>query len=201
VSTRHEPLRYRRIVIPVPKARTAFAQVAVACADLLCAASVLYVLLPQQAEIGFAAFAGIYMIAIAAGVISNVPGGIGVFEAILLLLLPSVPKGSLLGALVAYRAIYYFAPFAVALALLGAHEVWVHRAPAVRLVRLGRTFLIAVTPQAIAIAAFLAGAVLLFSGATHPDVGLAWTCCGISCRCPFSSCRICSAAPWGWASW
>jgi phosphatidylglycerol lysyltransferase len=166
VSTRTEPLRYGRIVIPMPKARIAFAQVAVACADLLCAASVLYVLLPQQAAISFAAFACIYLIAIAAGVISNVPGGIGVFEAVLLLLLRSVPKGSLLGALVAYRAIYYFAPFAVALALLGAHELWVHRGPAVRLLRLGRTFLIAVTPQAIAIAVFVAGAVLLFSGAT-----------------------------------
>src|SRR5882724_6075264 len=166
VCTRHEPLRYRRIVIPIPEPRVAFAQVAVACADLLCAASVLYVLLPEQADMGFAAFAGLYLIAIAAGVISNVPGGIGVFEAILLLLLQSVPKGSLLGALVAYRAIYYFAPFALALCLLGAHELWVHRGPAVRLVRLGRTFLIAVTPQAIAIAVFLAGAVLLFSGAT-----------------------------------
>jgi phosphatidylglycerol lysyltransferase len=168
VCTRHEPLRYRRIVIPVPKPRIAFAQVAVACADLLCAASVLYVLLPHEAAISFGAFAGIYLIAIAAGVISNVPGGIGVFEAVLLVLLQSVPKGSLLGALVAYRAIYYFAPFAVALALLGAHELWAHRGPAVRLARLGRTFLIAVTPQAISIAVFLAGAVLLFSGAT-PD--------------------------------
>jgi phosphatidylglycerol lysyltransferase len=168
VCTRHEPLRYRRIVIPVPKPRIAFAQVAVACADLLCAASVLYVLLPQQAAMSFGAFAGIYLIAIAAGVISNVPGGIGVFEAVLLMLLQSVPKGSLLGALVAYRAIYYFAPFAVALALLGAHELWAHRGPAVRLARLGRTFLIAVTPQAISIAVFVAGAVLLFSGAT-PD--------------------------------
>jgi phosphatidylglycerol lysyltransferase len=166
VCTRHEPLRYRRIVIPVPKPRIAFAQVAVACADLLCAASVLYVLLPQQAAMSFGAFAGVYLLAIAAGVISNVPGGIGVFEAVLLVLLQSVPKGSLLGALVAYRAIYYFVPFAMALALLGAHELWAHRGPAVRLARLGRTFLIAVTPQAIAIAVFVAGAVLLFSGAT-----------------------------------
>ncbi len=166
VCTRHEPLRFRRMVIPVPKPRIAFAQIAVACADLLCAACVLYVLLPQQAVISFGAFAGIYLIAIAAGVISNVPGGIGVFEAVLLVLLQSVSKDSLLGALVAYRAIYYFAPFAVALALLGAHELWVHRGPAVRLMRLGRSFLIAVTPQAIAIAVFVAGAVLLFSGAT-----------------------------------
>jgi phosphatidylglycerol lysyltransferase len=170
VCTRHEPLRFRRFVIPVPKPRIAFAQVAVACTDLLCAASVLYVLLPQQAAISFGAFAGIYLIAIAAGVISNVPGGIGVFEAVLLMLLQSVSKDSLLGALVAYRAIYYFVPFAVALALLGAHELWVHRGPAVRLMRLGRSFLIAVTPQAIAIAVFVAGAVLLFSGAT-PGLG------------------------------
>jgi phosphatidylglycerol lysyltransferase len=170
VCTRHEPLRFRRIVIPVPKPRIAFAQVAVACTDLLCAASVLYVLLPHQAAISFGAFAGIYLIAIAAGVISNVPGGIGVFETVLLLLLQSVPKDSLLGALVAYRAIYYFAPFALALALLGAHELWVHRGPVVRLLRLGRTFLVAFTPQAIAVAAFLAGAVLLFSGAT-PGLG------------------------------
>src|SRR5258706_539131 len=126
------------------------------------ASSVLYLLLPPQAEIGFGAFAGLYLIAIAAGVISNVPGGIGVFEAILLLLLPSMPKGSLLGALVAYRAIYYFAPFAVALALLGAHELWVHRGPAVRLVRLRRTLLIARTPQAHAIPGVFAGAGVVF---------------------------------------
>jgi phosphatidylglycerol lysyltransferase len=170
VCTRHEPLRIRRVVIPVPKPRVAFAQLTVACTDLLCAASVLYVLLPPQAAISFGAFAGIYLIAIAAGVISNVPGGIGVFEAVFLVLLPAVPKDRLLGALVAYRAIYYFAPFALALTLLGAHELWVHRGPAVRLVRLLRTFLTAVTPQATAIAVFLAGAVLLFSGAT-PGLG------------------------------
>jgi phosphatidylglycerol lysyltransferase len=170
VCTRHEPLRWRRFVIPVPKPRIAFAQVAVACADLLCAVSVLYVLLPHHSAISFAAVAGSYLIAIAAGVISNIPGGIGVFEAVLLLLMPDMPKDRLLGALVAYRAIYYFAPFVLALALLGMHELWAHRGPAVRLVQLARTFLIAVTPQAIAIAVFLAGAVLLFSGAT-PGLG------------------------------
>jgi phosphatidylglycerol lysyltransferase len=62
-------------------------------------------------------------------------------------------------------------PFALALALLGCARIgciagrWCAR-PAT-----GRTWLIAVTPQAIAIAVFGAGAVLLFSGATpgyHP---------------------------------
>jgi phosphatidylglycerol lysyltransferase len=166
----HEALRYRRIVIPVPSARIAFAQVAVGCSDLLCAAGVLYVLLPPQAAIGYPAFFSLYLIAITAGVISNVPGGVGVFETVLLLIFRSVPADHLLGALLAYRIIYYFVPFAMALALLGGHEVWVHRGPMVRLARLGRTWLSAVTPQAAAIAVFGAGAVLLFSGAT-PGVG------------------------------
>jgi phosphatidylglycerol lysyltransferase len=164
--SRHKSLRYRKIVIPVPSGRIAFAQVAVASTDLLCAAGVLYVLLPQQADIGFAAFACLYLIAITAGIISNVPGGVGVFESVLLLIFRSVPPDQLLGALLAYRVIYYFGPFSVALALLGAHEIWVHRGPMVRLGRLGRTWVSAVTPQAIGIAVFGAGAVLLFSGAT-----------------------------------
>jgi phosphatidylglycerol lysyltransferase len=166
VCTRHAPLKFRSFEIPVPKPRVAFAQIGISCVDMLCASSVLYVLLPREAAIGFAAFAGVYLLALAAGAISNVPGGIGVFEFVLLLLMPAVPKDRLLGALIAYRAIYYFAPFGIALVLLGAHEVWIHRAPVVRLVRVARTFLSAVTPQAIAIAVFLAGAVLLFSGAT-----------------------------------
>ncbi len=170
VCTRHGPLRFRRLEIPVPKPRVAIAQIGISCVDMLCASSVLYVLLPREAAIGFAAFAAVYLLALAAGAVSNVPGGIGVFEFVLLLLMPAVPKDRLLGALIAYRAIYYFAPFAIALVLLGAHEIWIHRAPVVRFARLARTFLNAVTPQAIAIAVFLAGAVLLFSGAT-PGLG------------------------------
>jgi phosphatidylglycerol lysyltransferase len=170
VCTRHGPLQFRRFVIPVPSPRVAFAQIGISCVDMLCATSVLFVLLPREASISFGAFAAVYLIALAAGAASNVPGGIGVFEFVLLLLMPAVPKDRLLGALIAYRAIYYFAPFAIALVLLGAHEVWIHRAPVVRLARLLRTFLTAVTPQVIAIAVFLAGAVLLFSGAT-PALG------------------------------
>ena len=163
---RHEPVRLWRFEVAVPTARIALAQVTVASVDLLCAAGVLYVLLPPQATIGFVAFAGLFLVAIAAGAISNVPGGVGVFESVLLLLLRSVPPDGLIGALIVFRAIYYFAPFLAALGLLGAHELWVHRAPMVRIAQLGRTWLSAVTPQAIGIAVFLAGAALLFSGAT-----------------------------------
>ena len=164
--SRHEPLRWRKIVIPIPSPRIAFAQVGVASGDLLCAAGVLYSLLPVQAHIGFPAFAAMFIIAIAAGIISNVPGGVGVFESVLLLLFRTVPPDELLGALLAYRIIYYLIPFGAALALLGAHELWAHRGPMVRIGQLARTWLSTVTPQASALAVFGAGAVLLFSGST-----------------------------------
>jgi phosphatidylglycerol lysyltransferase len=166
VCTRHEPLRIRKLIIPIPRPKVAFAQIGIGCADLLCAAAVLFVLLPSHSSISFGVFAGAFLIAIAAGVISNVPGGIGIFEIVLISLLPGVPQERLLGALVAYRFIYYFAPFGIALTLLGAHEIWVHRRPVERAMQLARTIMVAITPQATAIAVFLAGAVLLFSGAT-----------------------------------
>jgi phosphatidylglycerol lysyltransferase len=170
VCTRHAPLKVWRVELPIPRPRIALAQIAIGCLDLLCVAGVLFVLLPPHAAISFAAFAGVYLIALAAGVISQIPGGIGVFELVLIALLPDVPKDRMLGALLVYRAIYYFAPFILALVLLGVHELWAHRGPVVRLFQLIRTFLIAVTPQAISMAVFLAGAVLLFSGAT-PGLG------------------------------
>ncbi|HUY83179.1 MAG TPA: bifunctional lysylphosphatidylglycerol flippase/synthetase MprF, partial [Steroidobacteraceae bacterium] len=167
---RHESLKLGPFVIPVLEPHVAFAQIGVACGDLLCTAGALYVLLPRGTGIGYTAFAGLYLIAITAGVVSSVPGGVGVFESVLFLLLPSVPPDRLLGSLLAYRAFYYLVPFTVALAMLGAHEIWVHRSPMERVLRLGRTWLVAVAPRAAALAVFGAGAVLLFSGAT-PDIG------------------------------
>jgi uncharacterized membrane protein YbhN (UPF0104 family) len=57
------------------------------------------------------------------GVVSNVPGGLGVIEGMLLLLLPDVSKATLLSAIVAYRIIYYLIPLSVALMLLAAQEI------------------------------------------------------------------------------
>jgi len=161
---RRESLRLGPFVVPVLKPLVAFAQIGVACADLLCTAGVLYVLLPRAAAIGFEAFAGVYLIAITAGIASSVPGGVGVFESVLFLLLPAVPPDRLLGSLLAYRALYYLIPFAAALALLGLHELRAHRRPMHAMLRLARRSLNAAAPQAAAIAVLGAGAMSLFCG-------------------------------------
>ena len=171
VCTRHAPLRFRNVSkFRCRKPRIAFAQIGIA-APICCAPPACCTCYCRaQASICFAAFAGVYLLALAAGAVSNVPGGIGVFEFVLLLLLPEVPRTgcSARWSRIAPSTTLRRSPWRWC--LLGVHEVWVHRAPVVRLVRLVRTFLTAVTPQAIAIAVFVAGAVLLFSGAT-PGLG------------------------------
>ncbi len=197
LASRHEPLRWRKIVIPVPSPRIAFAQIAVACGDLLCAAGVLYVLLPPQAAIGFAAFAGIYLIAIAAGIISNVPGGVGVFESVFLLLFRSVPADQLLGALLAYRIIYYLSPLCRGPRV--ARRARVVGAPGTHgAARAARSHLAQCRHAAgerVRGVRRRRGAALLRrnAGPRQPPGG----CCTISCRCRSSSCRICWAAPSG----
>ena len=62
---------------------------------------------------------------------SHVPGGVGVFEGLMVLLLkPYLTSGQLLPALVVYRAVYYLLPLAVALVGLVADEVRQRRAHA-----------------------------------------------------------------------
>ena len=98
-------------------------------------AAVLYVFLAPQLSIGFAAFLVVYLIAIAAGSLSNVPAGLGVVEAMLILLLPQVPPEKLLAAVLAYRAIYELMTVVIALALLALFELGSHHGIAGRLWR------------------------------------------------------------------
>jgi uncharacterized membrane protein YbhN (UPF0104 family) len=69
------------------------------------------------------AFIAIYCIAFVAGQISNVPAGLGVLEAALMLMLPQVPPAKLLGAVLVYRALFEVLPLLVGLAVWLAYEV------------------------------------------------------------------------------
>lgn len=113
-------LRLLGLTVPLPSLRVATQQLAISAFDLTTSAAVLWVLLPDA--VSFPVFVGFYAIATVLGVISHVPGGLGVFEAIMLVALGShVPTEALAGALVLYRLIYYVLPLALALALLVTH--------------------------------------------------------------------------------
>ncbi len=161
------PLRIRSWEVPSPGVRLALPQLIVAVADWVVASSVLYVLLPRGHHVPFFVFVGIFLVAQFAGLASHVPGGVGVFEAIMLVLLPSdVPAGSLAGSLLVYRAIYYLCPLMCAATALGLYEARRKREDIERLAdRFGRGVSL-IVPQAMAVLTFVAGMVLLFSGAT-----------------------------------
>ena len=91
--------------------------------DILMAATVLYLLLPPN-DMGFATFLAVFAAAIFAGVASHVPGGVGVFETIIITALPSsVPVDQAAAGLLLYRLIYYLVPFGLALVLLALTEL------------------------------------------------------------------------------
>lgn len=60
-----------------------------------------------------------------AGIISHVPGGIGVFETVVIAAMPAgMPVDKVAAALLLYRMIYYLVPFVLALMVLAAYEAW-----------------------------------------------------------------------------
>lgn len=155
----------------VPGPTLALTQVALGFADWLLAAGVLYVLLPDHAPIGLWAFTSAFVLAQVVGLVSHVPGGLGVFETLMVMQLGDhVAPGDLLGALVAYRAIFYFVPFMLAVGALSVHEAWLRRhhlqravGEAQRIVdKLARPLL----PGAIGLMTLFGGTMLLVSGAT-----------------------------------
>lgn len=167
---RRQPLLLRNWRISTPKPPQVAAQFVISTFDIACSAAVLYVLLPHEVAVHYPAFLGIYVIAITLGAISNVPGGLGVIESTLLLLLPTPEPGPLLGSILLFRVVYYIVPFTLALLLLANREVVALRAPIKRAATSLRRSFESMVPQAIAVAAFSAGAVLLVSGSL-PAIG------------------------------
>jgi phosphatidylglycerol lysyltransferase len=163
---RRTPFEWRGVGFELPTLGTGLGQIALAGTDLALASAALYVLLPASADVSYLAFVGLYMVALAVSLLSLVPGGLGVFESILVLLLPGVPAPQLLGALLAYRLIYYALPFGVALLLLSTHEFQRQRARLTEIRAWTQRSLDFVVPQAIALLVFGAGFLLLLSGAT-----------------------------------
>ena len=170
-ATAHRgPVRLFRHELPSVRLGPALAQTLFSAVDLSAAAAALYVLLPPEAEISYLRLLGAYLPAILLGVASHVPGGIGVVESALLLLLAPAPEhfAGVAGALIAFRSLYYLLPLLLGSAVFGMVEAG----------RLRRIFGDAATgllriadplaPLAFAVLAFLSGSVLLASGAIPP---------------------------------
>lgn len=154
--------------IRLPNLKLASCQFLITLFDVLLAGAILYFLIPNQPN--FITFIMIYIIALVAGVLSHVPGGVGIFEAIMLAAFSSqIGAAQLTVALIIYRIIYILLPLIPAGILLLINE--------------GKQFLTApqvdenetgIAAAIMAVLVFVAGVVMMFSsiipGYNHPFV-------------------------------
>lgn len=163
---RKQPLQLKGVSFQLPSTKLALGQMAIAALDLTLSGSVLYVCMPSELDVGFGHFLAIYLLALVAAVLSHVPGGLGVLELVFIVLLKPEHPEQVLGALLAFRVIYYLIPLAIGTCLMGYLEL----APRMHHVRqakqLWEQWANLVAPRFLALSVFVAGVILLLSGAT-----------------------------------
>lgn len=147
----------------LPRIRYRLLQLLIALLDWMAAAAVLYVLLPSG-SVPYPVLLSAFVLSSLLGVLAHVPGGIGVFEASMSLLLTHyLPVDKLLASLLIYRCAYYFLPFLCALLLFAGQELLQQRA---RLHRLQGVMMATreFVPALVSMGTFAAGTLLLCSG-------------------------------------
>ncbi len=162
-------LAFHKLRIKRPKPAIAAAQWAVGLIDWAAAAAVLYILIPLGPELPFLMFLPIFITAHYIGAASGLPGGIGVFEAVIFWLMPPGHEAALAAGLITYRAIYYCLPLIITTVFLAAHQSLSVK-PKIKLGgEYAADFLEAIAPITFGLLTFLVGSVMLISAAT-PNV-------------------------------
>ena len=172
--SRSARLEFRGWLLRPPGPLIGATQVIAGTFDLGMSCAVLWLMLPAGAHVDFVAFAGAYAVGVTAGIISHVPGGLGVFETVVVIAVPEIPADALLGSLLAYRAVFYLAPLGVATVMFAAEELGAQRARLAQARARAAAFIGPVAPSIVGALTFIAGTELLFSGATyHVNSGIA----------------------------
>jgi uncharacterized membrane protein YbhN (UPF0104 family) len=116
-------------VVTLPGGPLTLLQIGIGIVDLACCALAMFVLMPDDPHIAFIKLAVIFVAATLLGFASSSPGGLGVFDAAMMVALIEFEKEELLAGLLLFRLLYYVIPFALSLIILGARELWLGVAP------------------------------------------------------------------------
>lgn len=164
-----KPVRIGGFRAPIPPPGTMLLQFLLSTVDWALAGAVLYVLIPRTG-LDFPEVLSAFIAAQLLGLASHVPGGVGVFEGTMAYLLRGygIPA-ELLATLFLYRIIYYLVPLGGALAFLVADELRLRRHAIARWGGAFGALTGQVTPKVLAVFTFIAGGVLLLSGATPAE--------------------------------
>jgi uncharacterized membrane protein YbhN (UPF0104 family) len=114
--------------VTLPGGPLTLVQIAIGIVDLSCCALAMYMLVPDEPNLGFVTVAVIFVAATLLGFASHAPGGLGVFDAAMMVALWQFDKEDLLAGLLLFRLLYYVIPFVISLAILGTREALLSRA-------------------------------------------------------------------------
>jgi uncharacterized membrane protein YbhN (UPF0104 family) len=112
--------------VNLPSGPSTLLQIFIGILDLGFCSLAMYMLLPGEPNIDFVTIAVVFVSATLLGFASHAPGGLGVFDAAMLVALWQFDKESVLAGLLLFRLLYYLAPFATALVILGVREIWLN---------------------------------------------------------------------------
>jgi hypothetical protein len=110
----------------LPSGPSTLLQICIGILDLGSCALAMYMLLPGEPNVGFVTMAVVFVSATLLGFASHAPGGLGVFDAAMLVALWQFDKEPLLAGLLLFRLLYYIVPFVLALVILGTREIWLN---------------------------------------------------------------------------
>jgi len=111
--------RVFRYVFTIPDGRETLWQIVIGAVDLAFAGGALYLLLlPVAGTPDLLTFLTIYAVAMVVGALSHAPGGLGVFEIVVVSLMPGADKAGVLAAVALFRLIYSFMPFLLGVAVI-----------------------------------------------------------------------------------
>lgn len=109
--------------VQLPNGPLTLLQIVIGIVDLTFCALAMYMLMPGDPKIEFIDVAVIFITATLLGFASHSPGGLGVFDAAMLIALWQFDAEDLLAGLLIFRLLYYLIPFTLALIALGIREI------------------------------------------------------------------------------
>jgi hypothetical protein len=109
-----KPLVIGHLRIEYPHPGIAIRQLMASSGELLGAAGIIYFALPQHANPGYLVILGVFIASFSVALVSESPGGLGVFELLFIKAMPAIPHDKVLTALLVFRLLYLVLPLVFA---------------------------------------------------------------------------------------
>ncbi|MDR1474307.1 MAG: phosphatidylglycerol lysyltransferase domain-containing protein [Endomicrobium sp.] len=165
-----KPRKIFKWTVSFPNIKIVIAQTLLATSDWIIASLTLFVLMPEG-YISYFVLLKVFLVSQFLVIISQVPGGMGVLETSITILMPnSANNPGIISALLAYRAIFYFFPLLIALTMLGAFEIMVFTKKFNKTAKIFGNTVSSLVVQVIALCSFFAGMIAMFSASTPFNV-------------------------------